>query len=69
MGRKKKSLKEKEGESQQRFYPCDKCKRKLKSELSYKKHQEMHDNKEQIYKCTLCKEGKLLLTSLKVLFS
>lgn len=56
---KKKSLKERQRDGrQQKLYPCDKCKRKLKSEMSFKKHQEMHDNKEQIYKCHICKQGK-----------
>lgn len=41
----------------QQYYPCDKCKRKLKSELSFKKHQEMHNSKVLYHKCHICKEG------------
>lgn len=56
--REKKTKPKKSFEVQPEYYPCDKCKRKLKSELSFKKHQEMHDSKEQSHNCHICKEGK-----------
>ncbi|KAI8122868.1 Zinc finger protein 850 [Lucilia cuprina] len=54
--RKQKCIKENPLDGQQKFYPCNKCKRKLKTELSFKKHQEMHDSKEHTYKCSICKQ-------------
>lgn len=44
------------------IYPCKRCNRKLKSELSLLKHQEMHDkkdNEERSYECNICNKGNI----------
>lgn len=50
-----------ENEAAQKRYPCNKCKRKLKSECSLAKHKEMHGRKEQetcLHVCETCDKGK-----------
>lgn len=49
--------------SMEQLYPCERCKRKLKSKLSLKKHLEMHakrDNEEPKFVCNICDRGKIL---------
>lgn len=43
------------------IYPCNRCKRKLKSKLSFINHQKMHDKREKggrIFECNICSKGK-----------
>lgn len=42
------------------IYPCPRCKRKLKTKLSFSKHLQMHeqkDNEERPYECNICSKG------------
>lgn len=44
----------------EQLYPCDRCKRKLKSKLSLKKHLEMHakrDSEDPKFICNICDRG------------
>lgn len=49
----------------EQLYPCDRCKRKLKSKLSLKKHQEMHakrDSEDPKFVCNVCDRGNKICT-------
>ena len=48
------------------IYPCNRCKRKLKSKLSFINHQKMHDKRDKegrIFECNICSKGKRILYS------
>lgn len=48
----------------EQLYPCGRCKRKLKSKISLRKHQEMHskrDNEEPKFVCNICDRGKYIV--------